>query len=228
MKTAQEIKNRKLDILKAVVNRPRMSSMTNFGVEEFFRGTLGDIIFIDEREPDLEKEYEKITKKGLFTPQAVTGTLSNHFQNIEVIINEIASVYAEIAYNLGYLKLEKLLSPEDWNNIYKYFRDKCSNRDRYLEDIINQYGPPSLEIGVDVQPVHCYVSENKEHEWIFFDYWNEHLENSDNHDTDTYKRYKYSLDYKYRKNPILRNIRLPSKKFRHGIVFTPYGKQLIK
>ncbi len=215
MKNAIEIKNRILDIISNSVIRPEMFGHGSFGVEMFFIGILRDISFIDERESELNEQIEKLRKRGLFTSQGVAGQLTHCFLNAENS-KETASIYAEIAYNLGYLKIENLSPVSDWSNIYNNIRNYCKNKDWLLKDVVGSFGSPSLAIGSDWQQIHCYVSEDNRNEWIFFDYCNVIIENVD----DEFDRYNL------KKNQRLRNVRLPSKMFEQGIVFTPYGKKL--
>lgn len=168
MKTSQELKDRKLNILKYSVIRPEMYAHDHFGVESFFRFLLDDLAFIDEKEDDLETHLNYLNEKELFSASGVAGHLLRYFSKVDSVSKETASIYSEISYNLGYLELDTLLSLKDWENIFNTIRDQCKNQDLRLEDLVNQFGPPSLAIGSAWQQVHCYVCDDKNKEWIFF------------------------------------------------------------
>jgi hypothetical protein len=217
MKTVQEIRNKKLDILKGSLIRPRMYAHDQYGVEIHFLNILDDLSYIDEKESDLEIQLDNLREKGLMSPMRVAGRLPDYFSKVCCFSNEIASIYAEIAYNLGYFSVENLCVSEKWDAIFYNIKNFCCNQDRYVNDIITQFGKPSLEIGTIWCPIHVYVSEDHQKGWICFDYWNEDLNNFDREPDNRFK---------FRTNPILRNVRLPKEKFKNGMVYTPYGNGL--
>jgi hypothetical protein len=217
MKTIQELRDKKLDILKGSVLRPRMYAHDQYGVENHFLSILYDLSFIDDRESDLEIQLDTLREKGLMSPQRVAGRLPDYFSEVQCFSNEISSIYAEIAYNLGYLTLENLFVTEKWEEIYLNINDLCRNQDQHVNDIITQFGKPSIEIGTIWRPIHAYVCDDHKKGWICFDYWNEDLNNFDSEPDNRFK---------FKTNPILRNVRLPKELFKNGIVYTPYGNSL--
>ncbi len=217
MKTAQEIKNKKLNTLKESVIRPRLWVYHQYDLEIHFLNILDDLSYIDEKESDLKMHLDNLREKGLTSSQNVAGRLQEYFSKVDSFFNEIASIYAEIAYNLGYFKLENLCTSEKWDAIFNNINNFYCNQDRHINDIVTQFGKPSLEIGTIWSPVHIYACEDNQKGWICFDYWNEDLDNFD---------IEIDNRFKFRTNPILRNVRLPNEKFKKGMVYTPYGTGL--
>jgi len=57
-----------------------------------------------------------------------------------------ASVYAELAYQLGWLRADRLLAPEAYRRLVDGIGEWC-REDRTLGDVLAAYGPPSVSIG---------------------------------------------------------------------------------
>ncbi|MEM7534537.1 MAG: hypothetical protein AAF639_20315, partial [Chloroflexota bacterium] len=178
---------------------------------------LANLCFIDEREDALTHRLDTLHQKGIATNARVFGAFHTVFDydsiEIKKLYHEATSIYAEVAWVLGYLTIERTLSKQEWKHLRQGLRTKCKSRDWFQSEIREQFGEPSLKI----HNVYCYVSELSQEGWVFFDFHTEHWEEK--------TKAGVTVHTKYRDNPILRNVRLPVSTLRRGIVFTPYGRQ---
>jgi|SRR5579872_45751 len=203
MRTAEEIRTRFLQILDGAVRRPLMYGGSDWGVELFMRNLLSDLCFIDEREQELKHALTELDERGLSSSTGVVGSFRARIANVRDVGNEVASVYAEIAGRLGYLSLQRRLTPAEWKRLRKGLRASCRDRDWRASEVREWFGDPSLE----VHTVYCYAPEDRNARWVFFDF------------ADSEARRGGQRDY------VLRNVRIPAASFERELVFTPYGRQ---
>ncbi|MEZ4712380.1 MAG: hypothetical protein R3A44_34640 [Caldilineaceae bacterium] len=217
MRTIEQIRNHLIENLGYAIRRPGMWIFPPHAIELFLQHILSDICFIDERENDLKVALHALNKQKKATNRGVFGAFHEGFNDQEIDISrlyhEVTSIYAELAWQMGYLTVERQLSKKEWNSLRAGLRSKYTPHDTYESQISAQYGEPSLKIGA----VHCYTCEAENEGWIFFDFWTEHITEQTQNGV--------IVNTKYRDDPILRNIRLPASTFKRGLVFTPYGQQ---
>lgn len=180
------------------------------GVQDFLMNVLDDLAFIDEREEELERVYGRLKERGLWCETRFYGILRREFPKANSLGNEIASVLAEVAHQLGYLTIDQRIWKTEWRAMRKFVRESCPKQDWHVADVVERFGEPSLVIGGAWDYVHCYVSEGSDG-WLFCDYANAWV-NAER------------PGWEYGSNPILRDVRLPTPVFRRGVVRTPYGQ----
>ena len=146
--------------------------------------------------------------------------------------DEVASVYAEIFYRLGYLTLDRTLSESEFEQLKqdaRRFRRGTWRR----QEMTSRYGPPSFVVGGGEGACHCYATRDRQKDWIFFDYefhvaaYCDNLPSADPTDLKPVViegvRQREHPDYL---NPPMRNARLPADRFREGFILTPYGRRM--
>jgi hypothetical protein len=161
-----------------------------------------------------------MNKQEVSTNTGVFGAFHLSFDykqfDIDQLYNEVTSIYAELAWNLGYLTVDRNLSKAAMKKLRQGLRAKCRERDWHQSEIKEQYGEPSLKIG----DVYCYAPETRGERWIFFDFWKEYSAKRINSRVIVHK--------KYIEDPILRDVRLPASTLMRGLVFTPFGQQFAR
>lgn len=217
MRSAEQIRERLIAHLGHAIRRPAMWVYPARGIEFFLLDTLSNVCFIDEREAELNQALDKMNKQEVSTNTGVFGAfhLSFDYKQFEIdqLYNEVTSIYAELAWNLGYLTVDRNLSKAAMKKLRRGLRAKCKERNWHQSEIKEQYGEPSLKIG----DVYCYAPETRSERWVFFDFWKEY-----NAKRITSRVIVYE---KYTEDPILRNVRLPANTLKRGLVFTPFGQQ---
>ncbi len=202
MKSSQEIREYFFKLINNAL--PRLSM---FGGETAARFFLSHLAFIDERDLELENYLNKLTERGAFTSLGVSGAFRKytHLQATDV---EIASVYAEIAFKMGYLNTDRILIKSEFESLHSGLRKTCRSQDLNTEDVVQQFGTPSWKAGTNPSwPwVFLYFCNELDHGSIAFDFWN-----------DGY----YDL-------PVLRNIRIQGPNFGREFTFTPLGRKITK
>ncbi len=210
MRRMEDFRNRLLQRLHGALMRPGMYGDQD-GVQLVLLNLLGDLVYIDERESELELAYSHLEARGMWSATRLIGPFCRRFSRVDSFEDEIASVFAEIAHGLGFLQLDRTLTKSEWNDIRRGARQICRERDWHLSQIKERFGSPSLVIGGSWHQVHCYASTTDDG-WVFFDYANEWLNTKP-------ARLRFE-------DCILRSVRLPTPQFGRGVVYTQYGRQL--
>lgn len=172
---------------------------------------LDDLCFLDEREQDHDKVrhviagYGKLGVAGPFT--AMFGADGNY-------LDEVASVYAEQFYRLGYLHVDRLLDSEEWNRLSTGIRDRFDGRDGHRSEVEGSFGPPSIVAGGRVL---CYAPADRSG-WVFFDCYSA--------PTNRYVPGAGQYHWQRDDDPLVRTVRRPAPDFESGLVLTLYGKVL--
>ncbi|HEX4519430.1 MAG TPA: hypothetical protein VH063_07595 [Gaiellaceae bacterium] len=122
------------------------------------------------------------------------------------LVSERASVWAEIVWRLGYLQLERELSPESW----KVVSEAVGVGDATESDIRSAHGAFSFEQSGS-SGVSTYVSS--EGRWLFIDFDGKRED---------------GLGYVKRPLTRVRNVRTPTERFDEGVRFTPWGQQFVR
>ena len=214
MKTIHEFKARLLDTLAKAVIRPGMFGGNELGTELFFRNLLSDLVYIDERETELEIAWSSLEKSGLFLSTGVHGGLRYRIPIAVSLTDEIGSVYAAIAAHFGYLTLEREVSTSEYRKLFKGVRRKHKSLNTTSKQIVEIYGTPSLKIGRRFSAILCYAIKDGG-PWIYFD-----CESAQRLPNGQLTYAKNEID-----DPPLRNIRLPGKTFSRSVVFTPRSQE---
>ena len=215
MRDAGEIRQHFLELLNHAL--PRLSM---YGDEQTALHFLNHLAFIDEREDDLESLLDGLTKRGA----AISATrVSGAFQQVtghQATEKEIASVYAEVAFQMGYLDVGRLLSGSEFANLKSGLRDYCRDHDLTTSEVKERFGDPSWFTGTNpVWPcVYLYISEEPEFGSVAFDFWNEI----------DYDEQTTAVNGRFGDIPALRNVRIHGNDFKSEFTFTPIGREITK
>ena len=87
-----------------------------FGDEVAARQLLTDLAFIDDREHQLSDELDVLRARGASTASGVGGAF-NQRTGLRATDNEIGSVYANIAFRMGYLRTERILTATEFASL---------------------------------------------------------------------------------------------------------------
>ena len=183
--------------------------------EKRLRAAIWGLCFVDEREADFKDtvDLDRYGKLGVSGPfDAIFGDGCDYRA-------EVASVYAELLWRLGYLDLERQLTGAEWTSAVALASDRYVDHDVRLSEVRADLGEPSLIIEGRVL---CYVDKDTRR-WAFFDFWEAPVI--------AYVPAEGSVSAGFRQvnvdaDPFLRCVRLPAPTFDGGLLLTVYGKVL--
>lgn len=205
MRTIEEFRERILADLPHALKRPQMFGGNAFGAELYFRHVLHDLCFIDEREP----EMTVLRQKYLHGPLGVRGQFAYQDVFDSDFINEATSTFAQVAFILGYFTPSRLLSRSEWIELNDAINAEFLSRDWTHSDIQERFGPPSLDLGGGDTAVACYACEDRESNWLYFDF---------------YRKFPSDPSCNWFESPRLRDLRARDNQF----VLVPFGRSLAK
>lgn len=179
-------------------------------------------------------EFKRLQEQGRFSPLGLEGPFLKHFRPREIrqftfFESESASVLAEVMHRLGYLKLDRLLTTVE-------FQELLSDLPRYrrgewrANNVKQRHGTASITTG----NCYCYASESPALGWIFFDFafdpvgypsYKPGSKASQGWATVEGRRYS---DHPDSVHPLLRNVRFPAAIFEDGLIITQYGRRIQK
>ena len=194
VRSAQDVKALLLSNVASVVERPGM-----YGGPETVSGDLAALIgylcFIDERTEEWASPHRRFGAYGV-------PTLDQWFDDGGRRSSEAASLYAEIAHDLGYLEIDHRLDAEEWSALQLTDLDQYRCRDWKMSEITGALPAPSKIVG---RSVLCYAPPAGSGGWAFFDFLTFPIQQTD---------------------PLLRDVRLPTEKAIDGLVLTPAGSTI--
>lgn len=204
MRSAEEIREHLLKILYWSLRRPGMYGQGT-GLEFYFRDRLELLCFIDEQD---EKISQVLESKGYWSSRGVYGVLEQHRQTDWSVEDHLASIYAELAYLLGYFQLERTLTNDEWINL-KTWCDANLQNNHHHKEIVGHFGKPSFAV---LNLIQCY-STGVDGEWVTFSF-------------DRFLRNEPGVLPKpvYQENPILREVRFSATDWR----WTPFGLEQLE
>lgn len=159
MRTAEEIRAAKVQQLGHVLTRPGMWG-TGLAYEMAVWGVLHDLVFIDEREADLDR----------LTSTGVQGALAQFGDDECSVTDRTASVYARVAARLGYYEPARRLTPGEWVRARKGAATWARSGERTLADVEAHFGKPSYE-KASWPSVLAYAGAEDD-DWLYFDFEN--------------------------------------------------------
>lgn len=127
---------------------------------------LGTLCFIDER----EEEWD--TARSIFVQGCrwVRGHFEFQHRPFPHFVNEVASVYAEVAFNLSYFKPDRLLTEAEMSRLLAVVeRPEFCFADCEVSELYAAFGQPSHEVVGGETTVACYGCERVGVKWVFFD-----------------------------------------------------------
>ena len=212
MKTSIEIRDYFLGILNDAL--PRLSM---YGGEIAARQLLSHLAFIDEREDELRDRFDALRDHGAFTASGVGGAF-NRQTGLEPTANEIGSVYANVAFHMGYLRSERTLTQTEFDSLESIVRESCAACDFNADDVRTRFGDPSWQSGTNpYYPwVYLYLCPDRDHS-IAFDFWN----------VIHYDKQNEVVRGDYGDVPVLRNVRIGATDFGSEFTFTPLGRTIV-
>ena len=171
MRPGEELKERLVERLNYALRRPGI-----YGHGEILLHLLfDDLTFLDERPDAWVAELQQLRDRDAFVAPGVVGAFSVVFDLQSGDPLAAASVYAEVAHRLGYLRLDRALTEEEYSDVCASSRPWCCE-DRQLQDVLVRYGQPSIQVG-GAKPLYSrvlgYASVDPDHPIVFFDMWNE-------------------------------------------------------
>jgi hypothetical protein len=215
VRSITEVRQAKLDELSHLIQRPELWALDGRSIQTLIQGAIEDLCFIDEREAEYSAKcevlyrYGKLGVAGAF--QAVFGETCNYTA-------EVASVFAEMASSLEYLKPVRQLSSSEWDALTSTIRDTFEEVDLRRSAVLEAVGEPSFDIG---QRVLCYAGPSVG-DWVAFDCWEETTSKyivQDGH-------FQQGFFGQREEDPLLRCVRIPADSFNESLIMTIYGKVL--
>ena len=165
MRTVEEIRARHLDMVRHAVKRPSMWGGNAFGTELLLRGLLEDLCYIDDRDED----WSGASARFLRGCRRVCGQLEFQELPFPDFVSEVASTYAEVAFNLGYLNPSRLLTGGEMSRLGVGLDRTFLSRDWDERELHERFGPPSHEVSGGDTTAAGYACSDRETKWVFFD-----------------------------------------------------------
>ncbi|MFF2083353.1 hypothetical protein ACFVVM_06235 [Nocardia sp. NPDC058176] len=210
MRSPKELKQQWLTELVWLFARPEMYACSGREMQSVVDRRLQDLCFLDDRDDDHTRIREAVSSFGKL---GVDGPFAAIFGEEHRYTAEVASVYAEFYHQLGYLPVDRLLSPAEWSPLLR-LPEWVADRDFRRSEVEATFGPPSLRVG---KRLLCYAPADAGR-WVFFDCWG-----------DLPRRYEPGqgcFTGGFDTDPLVRDIRIPAASFEDGLILTLYGKVL--
>jgi len=198
-----------------MIERPNAWALDGRAVQTLVQGDLSDLCFIDEQDERCSALFESLTRYGKL---GVAGAFQAVFGEACNYTAEVASVFAEMAWSLGYLEPTRRLSELEWRSLISSVRTVYDEVDLRRSAVLERVGDASFSVG---DRVLCYVGPN-DSEWVAFDCWEEPVTRyvvEDGH-------FRHNFRTEREEDPLLRNVRVPAPSFNESLVLTTYGKVL--
>jgi hypothetical protein len=171
VRQSEAVHERLMTELHGSLRRPGMYFGCPMDQELGYLRTLDLLCFVDEREPALDTERERLRRVGARYPSNLIAGVSNALRmvmpDVEEFSSEVASVYAEVAHRLGYLRVERTVEPEALDSTHALFGESTFGRNWTARDVEQALGAPSFQVGTG--NVLGYASSQPQGAWLFFD-----------------------------------------------------------
>jgi hypothetical protein len=139
--TLDEVRRYHLNRLNDALRAPGM-----WGHETTIRLFMDDMAFVDGVAETWRQEQQALRDRGAFNALGVRGVVVDLMPRYRDGGSTVASVYAEIAWRHDWLTVDRTLSDRDLAAIRDDPASWCA-RDRNLDDVLSNLGPPSVRIG---------------------------------------------------------------------------------
>jgi len=194
MRTIEEVREEILGAFQTSVQCPQMYAVCDRDTEGVIADYLRWVSFIDQRiHPFNRLLYRRLDCREMRHCHGIRGEFAKYFPAANCFMGEVASIYAEFGFAMGYLDVKRTLSAVEFTELRRTSWRTCRERDWTLDEIKARHGEPSWE----VRNVLCYASTDLDQGWVYFDFGthgNDHL---------------------------LRNVRLPTDQFVRGLIVSP-------
>jgi len=219
VRSVEEVRRRKLDELRSMLAQPDTWASDGRALQTLALGAIGELCFIDEREDELAERGRAVGPR--YGKLGIRGAFDAVFDGECDYAAEVASVYAQLALQLGYLNPSQRLSSAEWLSLISGVRERYEEVDLRRSQLIEDLGEASVEVG---RRVLCYVGP-EDTDWVAFDCWEAPL-------TKYYvegargAHIRAGVFTTYPENPLLRDVRVPAPSFNESLILTTYGKVL--
>lgn len=167
MRTATEIRERAAATLESMLMRPGM-----YGTGQSFEGAvltqLHDLAFIDAREAEIEREIDLLRAQGLFGALGAWGALASAIRLRSDFTDQLASIYARVATQLGYFAPARRMTNEEWT-FASEVESWATMQPRFMADVEERYGAPSYRRSGQFPSVLGYAGPDDDG-WLYFDF----------------------------------------------------------
>ena len=162
MRTVAEIRDRLLEDIRFAVRRPTLRCGTNAeAAGMLLLHLLEALCFIDNR----EKDWAAVRASYAESCRWLRGPLP-----FPAYVNELASIYAEMAFELGYFRPGRLLTETEMSRLAgEVSRPGFRRRDRAASELRALFGPPTHEVVGGPTMVACYGCARAGVRWVYFD-----------------------------------------------------------
>ncbi|GHH82634.1 hypothetical protein GCM10018781_67970 [Kitasatospora indigofera] len=204
--SSEQIHTHLVTQLNDALRRPGM-----WGGELAIRLTLDHLLFVERRQEAWGDEQRALEQRKAWTPTGVKGAFEGALPADHG--TSVASVYAEFAHRQGWLKLDRVLSADEYATMLAAI-DSWASQDRVWADVISAFGAPSVLFG-STNPYYGktlgYVTADLSAPMLFFHLWN-------GTDPDTEPSWPPS-----REHPLLLAVRRGDAPLDASFTFTPEG-----
>ncbi|MGA4992291.1 hypothetical protein [Nonomuraea bangladeshensis] len=198
--------------LKSQLNQA-LRRLGMFGGETSLRLLFDHLAYAEHQETEWAQAIQSLERRGAFTSLGVTGALATVLPDLRH--DGVASIYAELAHDRGWLEADRTLTSEDHACLRRRITAWAAH-DRTLSEVREEFGPPSVLLG-GTNPFYgktfAYLTEQATEPIVFF-----HLWNGCSDETATTWRPIHD-------EPILLAVRCGRGAFKDTFTFTPEGSR---
>lgn len=223
MKSSAEIYEFLLCRLRHAIRRSEMH-----GGEGAILNLMDYITFVDGRTDEWKRWRQELTSRQAINARGVLGAFEQILghRRLESYSERVGSVYALIAFRMGYLDvgeddgLQRLLNPAEYDSLLAQSFAMVELENCTPETAIDRFGLPSMRFGTnDNYPCTLlYLPQAKVSGYIYFDFVAEWAQDENG----------IRKSGKHGPKPLLGNIRIPAKKFPEEFVFTSLGRRVYR
>jgi hypothetical protein len=200
VRSSADIRERLLERLDGVLERPGMWAVAAFGTGVTVLRILDDLCFIDERD-EMEAVAERLRRR--FPGATYIWQIDDWFGPPRLgMQNETATILREEAVRLGYVEVRRLTEGE-WARLRLDDLAWCRERDWRAGELDEWLPAPSWGRDPHRRSVYAFAPPDEDAGWVGFDF-------------DGVKE-----------DALLRDVRLPTEPARDGVVLTPHGRTLL-
>jgi hypothetical protein len=160
--SSDETRARARDILNVSLRSPDAS-----GGEWYLLTALGDLAFAERQERELRAAGSALIARSAWTSRGVVGA----FELLAPAVDSLAaaaSVFADVARDLGWLELDRELDDEAYWRLRNGVSDFSRSADRDLADVTGAFGVPSIRIHGMAGAAIGFAGPRRRHEIVWF------------------------------------------------------------